>query len=230
MNSGITVQSIPPIFGTNYDVGHIGFTYVGGVVSTGVAYFERWNRIGDIRVTHTFVVIGDNECIEAHIDEGVARVPLSKYLNDPGCRIFFRKPRGWTPALGQRIAATAASKLGCKYDTRLIAAEAAAHTVVGHWLNRVFGSWPNHLVSRVLDRPDRWICSELVAYALQQQPELQGLGVLRFPPDTIDPQELFEDHALFEDAAATRPSTAGADCGHPNPDTNERPSSSGIAE
>lgn len=229
MNSGITVQNIRPAFGTNYDIGHIGFTYVGGVVSSGVAYFERWNRIGAIRVTHTLVVSGDNECIEAHLDEGVARAPLTKYFNDPGCRIFFRKPRGWNPALGQRIASTAASKLGCKYDTRLIAAEAAADTVVGHWLNRVFGSWPNRVVSRFLDRPDHWICSELVAFALQQQPELRDQGVLRFPPDTIDPQELFEDHALFEDPDPAQPSIL-ADCGQPNVNTNERPNSSGIAE
>ena len=79
-------------------------------------------------------------------------------------------------------------------------AEAAADTFLGHWFNQVFRSWPNRLLSRMLDRPGRWFCSELVAFALSRQPEFEGRGVLRFPPDIIDPQELFEDVELFEEA------------------------------
>jgi len=30
--------------------------------------------------------------------------------------------------------------------------------------------------------------------------ELRDLGILRFPPDTIDPQELFEDQTIFAPA------------------------------
>src|SRR5579883_2020255 len=84
-------------------VGHIGFTFEPGIVSAGVAFAERWNRRGDIKVSHTLVVSGPDEAIEAHIDEGVARVSLDKYLLDPRCRLFFRRPRGWTPELGARI-------------------------------------------------------------------------------------------------------------------------------
>lgn len=177
--------------------GHIGFTYVNGFVSTGVAYFERWHRRSPVRVTHTLVVSGPNECIEAHFDEGVAHAPLTKYLNDPNCRILFRQPAGWTPELGQRIADAAAAKIGSRYNTSLIVAEAASDTFLGHWLNTAFRAWPNRLFSRLLDKPNEWICSQLVAYALAQQPEYHDRGILRAPLDTIDPQQLYEDTILF---------------------------------
>jgi hypothetical protein len=179
-------------------VGHIGFTFEPGIVSAGVAYAERWNRRGGVKVTHTLVVSAPDECIEAHIDEGVARVSMDKYLGDANCRIFFRQPRGWNPELGARIAAAAATQLGCRYNTSLIVAQAAADTWFGHWCNRVLRGWPDRLVSKILDRHDHWICSQLVAYALAQQPEYRGRGVLRQPLDTIDPQQLFEDEELFE--------------------------------
>ena len=35
------------------------------------------------------------------------------------------------------------------------------------------------------DRSGQWICSQLVAYALAQQPELNGRGVLRLPFDDL---------------------------------------------
>jgi len=182
----------------NYATGYIGFTYTGGFVAGSVAYFERWNRLGKLKVTHTFVVSGENECVEAHIDEGVARVPLTKYFDGPSCQVFFRQPRGWNPDLGRRIVDAAAAKVGSRYNTSLIVAEAASDTFMGHWFNRLLRSWPNRLLSKVCDRSDHWICSQLVAYALAQQPELQGRGVLRLPLDTIDPQQLFEDNTLFE--------------------------------
>ncbi len=193
-------STIPLRFGVDYATGYIGFTYADGMVSRGVAYFERRHRRGGTRVTHALVVSGDNEGIEAHIDEGVARVALSKYFEDPGGRIFFRKPRGWNPELGGRIAAGAAAQVGCGCATGLVAAE--AETFAGHWLNRQLDSWPHRLLRRLRDRRRSWRCGELVAHALAQQPELRGRGVLRFPPDIIDPQELFEDTALFEDELA----------------------------
>ncbi len=195
------IQIIAPQFGVNYDTGYIGFTYTGGFVAAGVAYFERWNRLSDIKVTHALIVSGENECIEAHIDEGVARVSLAKYFDDPQCRIFFRKPRGWNPGLGQRIAAAAGAKVGDKYNTGLVVADAAADTVAGHWMNKLFHEWPHRLFNRWLARPNEFICSELAGYVLAQQPEFAGLGVLAKPLDTIDPQELFEDSNLFEDWA-----------------------------
>lgn len=194
------VQSIIPKFGENYDVGYIGFTYYASdAVSEGIAYFERWNRLSDIRVSHTFVVTGDSELVEAHIEHGVQRASLSKYFDDPKVQVFFRKATGWHPLLGKRIAEAAESKIGCPYGTGLILAEMAADTWIGHLVNKVCKEWPNRFVSWLLNRDTSFICSELVAYALSQQSEFRGRGILAKPLDTIDPQELFEDQVLFED-------------------------------
>jgi hypothetical protein len=189
---------MPLQYPADYDLGYIGFTCVPGVISAGIAYAEHWHRLGRVTVTHTFVVTGNNECVEAHIDEGVARVSLDKYLRDPRCRIYFKRPRGWTQPLGARIAAAAATRIGARYNTSLILAEAAADTWLGHWCNRLFRDWPNRILSKILDQPNHWICSQLVADALAQQPEFKNLGILRQPLDTIDPQQLFDDPTLFE--------------------------------
>src|SRR5579872_716792 len=163
--------NLKPVFGADYDVGCIGFTFAGGFVSTGVAWFERWNRLNGIQVTHTLIVSGEDECIEAHIDSGVARAPLAKYFNDPACRTFFRQPRGWTPALGRRIVDAAAARLGDKYDTSLIFAQALADSFAGHLVNQLLRGWPNRQLSALCDHRHREICSELVATALDAQPE-----------------------------------------------------------
>jgi hypothetical protein len=54
-------------------------------------------------------------------------------------------------------------------------------------------------ISKLLNNKERWICSELVAYCLDQPP-YEDKGILKDPWDTISPQELFEDPlgALFE--------------------------------
>jgi hypothetical protein len=50
----------------------------------------------------------------------------------------------------------------------------------------------------VLDCPESFICSELAAYALDEQPEYRDKGVLAFPNSAINPQNLFEDNVIFE--------------------------------
>lgn len=198
MTSNPPAQSATSNLQSEIPAGFIGFTFEPGIVSAGVAFAERWNRRGDIKVSHTLVVSGPDECIEAHLDEGVARVSLDKYLGDPNCRIFFRQPRDWNPELGARIASAAATQIGCRYNTSLILAQAAADTWFGHWCNRVLRRWPDRIFSKALDRRGHWICSQLVAYALAQQPEFHERGILCQPLDTIDPQQLFEDDQLFE--------------------------------
>jgi len=180
-----------------YDVGYIGWTHVPGELADGICYFERWDRVQQIAVSHALVVTGTEFCVEAHWPR-VAAAPLANYFNDPKTVIVFRRPRGWTPELGQRIADAAASKVGAKYDLPLILSQLAAHTLCGHYLNKWFNNRPDDYVSRWLDRKDQFICSELAAFALNEQPEFRGKGILSRPLDTINPQELFEDPVLFE--------------------------------
>lgn len=192
-------NSITPQFGVNYQPGYIGFTFTrDSEISKGIAYFERWERLSDIKVSHVLIVSGANECIEAHAGEGVARAPLDKYFNDPHTLIFFRQPKRWAPELGQRIVDAAAAKIGCKYNFELIAADMMADSLFGHWCNQIFHNYPRRFVARLLDQTNEFICSQLGSYSMAVQPEFKGVGCLEFPLDTIEPQELFEDEQLFE--------------------------------
>lgn len=196
----MTITSIIPKYGSNYDLGFLGFTFVGGTISKGIAYFERWERLSDITVSHCFVVTGPGECVEAHIDTGVAEAQLCKYFDDPNTQVFFRKPRSLTPKIQTGIISAAISRVGCQYATDLIIADALADTMAGHFLNWIFKGWPKRTINRVFDyiHPNQFICSQLAAFALASQPEYKGTGCLKQPLDTIDPQQLFEDQVIFE--------------------------------
>jgi hypothetical protein len=192
------VDQTKPQFGIDYDIGWVGFTNVGGVASDIIGWVEQRYSHGPIaRVTHTFIVSGEDEIIEAHLTSGVAIAKLSKYL-DPYFKLYFRKPFGWTPILGNSIAIAAYANVGDTYDTALIISQVLAKTLTGYWLNKLFKGAPDRWVSRHLDAKKGFICSELVADAMSRQPELALRGVLQDPINTIDPQELFEDDVLFE--------------------------------
>ena len=196
--SRISVQSLKPEFGENYRAGYIGFTFTGSsLLSTGIAYFTRWARLGDIRVSHALVVTAENECVEALAGKGVVRSPLDRYFNDPKTQIFFRKPRKCTPAVGRRIAATALAQVGTKYDNLVIAAQILEGSFLRRWMMSHFGTDPDRFVGRLMNRDSRWICSELAAYCLDCQPEYADRGVLARPNYAVNPQELFEDQEIF---------------------------------
>lgn len=191
------VKQIKPVFGQTYDIGYLGFTRCFGFVSDAIAYGERWEREQAYpQVTHAFVVTGPGECIEAHEGTGVAKAQLAKYLTDPRTKVYFRQPRPWTPVIGHSIAALAYSKQGCSYDDLLILEDALADSLVGHWLNKLLHNWPHRLMSWLLMRPDRFICSYLAAFCLAGQPQFAGR--LASPLAGIDPQMLFETEELCE--------------------------------
>jgi hypothetical protein len=196
--SRVCVECLPPTFGDNYKTGYIGFTHSSkSPVAAGISYFTRWSRLSDIHVSHVMVVTGENECVEALADKGVVKSPLQKYFDDPGTRIFFRKPRKLTAEIGARLAETALAQVGTKYDHLLLAAQLLEGSFLRRWIYSAFRESPDHFVGRLLNRQDRWICSELAAYCLDAQPEYADKGVLAKPHYAIDPQELFEDADLF---------------------------------
>lgn len=194
------IQSRVPAYGDNYRIGYIGFSFDdASVVSRGIAYLTRWTRMGEVKVSHALIVAGDGLCVEAQMGRGVVVQTLDAYFDAPHVHLFFRKPRGHTAEIGGRIAAAARAQVGAKYDNLLIAAQAMQGCFLGRWVRAVFGDRPDEVVSRLLDDPTRWICSELAAYALDSQPEYADKGVLKKPDFTIDPQELFEDTEIFCD-------------------------------
>lgn len=201
----------PPVFGIDYNIGYIGFTNTGGGIADAIAYGERWERyklncrdVVEPAVTHVFVCTGENAGIEAHLETGVAKFSLLKYSMDPNCKLYFRRPRGWTPELGARIAAAAATPypqgpFGCSYDMGLIVADSLSDTIVGHSMNALTLGASKRSLCWMLGRKDRRICSQTGAQCLAMQPEYRGKGCLAQPLNTIDPQQLFEDLILFED-------------------------------
>lgn len=193
-------KSIAPEFHKTHDIGYIGFTYYReSFVSKGIAYFTRWSKMSDITVSHVLVVTSENQCIEALAEKNRVSVsPLTKYFDDPKCSIFFRKPRGWADEIGNRISAKALAQKGCKYDYNLIAADLAKGSFLGRLIDGCFKGSKEDILSKLLNNDKRWICSELAAYALDEQPEYRDKGILNKESDTITPQELFEDGTIFE--------------------------------
>jgi hypothetical protein len=191
-------ETIQPQFQKTHDNGYIGFTYFHeSIISLGIAHFTRWAKMSEITVSHTLIVTGENECVEALFD-GVTRSPLNKYFDDPQCSIFFRKPRNWNVDIGARIAVTALIEVGVKYNYGLIVADALKGTFLGHLIEECFKGQKQDILTKFLNDDRRWICSELAAYCLDEQPEYHDKGILNKECDTITPQELFEDETIFE--------------------------------
>ena len=86
----------------------------------------------------------------------------------------------------------------CKYDYNLIAADLVKGGFIGHLIDGCFGGQKEDILTKLLNNDKRWICSELAAYALDEQPEYHDKGILNKEADTITPQELFEDGTVFE--------------------------------
>jgi len=197
-NPRFCMQSIAPVFGENYKVGFVGFTYSGSPLLTrGMAHFTRWSRMSDIHVTGALIVTGENECVELAAGREVVKSPLEKYFNDPKRQIFFRKPKKCSPGVGARIAETAIAQLGTKFDQLLVAAKMLEGSFLRRWLLSHFRESPEPFTAKLTLQEERWLGAEFVAYCLDCQPEYADRGVLALPKHAISPQELFEDGEIF---------------------------------
>jgi hypothetical protein len=123
---------------------------------------------------------------------------LSEYFNDPHCQIFFRKPKGLTSDIAKKIVEKAEEQKGCKYDLDLIEHMVEVHSIVGWTINKLTRGGYENRITLAHEGDDKWICSELAAHCLDEQPEYKDKGILSKLDATIDPQELFEDQTIFE--------------------------------
>lgn len=194
------IEERSPVYGVNYNKGYIGFTYTNdNIIAKGIAYFTRWARMSDIRVTHALIVTGEDQCIEADASKNcVTEGTLQHYFDDPHCQIFFRKPKNLTSKIAKKIVDLAKEKKGEKYDLKSIITHAISGSFAGRCLHHLLrGQFENEL-SEILNAPKEWICSELAAYVLDEQIEYKDKGILKQPNATISPQELFEDSVIFD--------------------------------
>jgi hypothetical protein len=196
-----------PSWGETLAPGYCGFiTRERDIVGDGIAWFERF-ELG-LPFVHTFVVeslagslnapLSAINIIEAHATTGVARARLDQYLGQKEVQCFIRIPKGWTPDIGAKIAASAAMHLGEKYAFSLIVADALANTWLGHGINWVTQNQWDQFICWAFSNTHKKICSQLVALALQSQFHLRLRGCLRRPADTIMPRELGNDHSLWD--------------------------------
>lgn len=181
-----------------YNTGYVFFTHAHDRIASGIDWFQRFGRGENLPVHHTGIVVDSAHVEEAHWRSGVRKAHLPDYLADPDTLIVFRRPRGWTPELGQRIAQAALSRDGRPYNKGLILSQLASNTFLGHLLNGVLRGMPEVWLCRMLDNRQAFICSQLSAWALNEQPEFKGRGILSAPLDTITPQELYDDPVLWE--------------------------------
>lgn len=194
------ITYVEPVYGLNYNKGYIGFTYDGdNPIAQGIAYFTKWDQMHMIRATHVLIVTGEDSCIEADgATNSVHETPLAPYFKRSNKQIFFRKPVGLTDEVAEHIVQTLRPEIGKTYDFPLIAAHALVGTVLGYVIDRLSGEKLSVSLCKLLDNLNSYICSELAAYALDQQPEYRDKGVLALPDSTINPQQLFEDDVIFE--------------------------------
>lgn len=197
-----TIVSVKPQFGVNYKVGYIGFTFTdNNFISNGIAWFTRWEKglnpdVPNINISHTFIVDGENECIEA-TSPTVCVSPLSKFFDNPHTHVCFRKPLGMTELTGHLMALDASHQLGKPYDYSLIVGHAIDDTFLGKLFDKITDDKGRDFLTWVFNNKGRFICSELIAAAMRNRPEYAGKGVLTKPPYSIDPQQLFQSREIF---------------------------------
>ncbi len=188
----VPLIQIAPEWGVNYRPGYIGFEGTSrSPVHVGICWFTRHQQFRDAKVSHVFIVLDEDLCSEAHIKDGVCERGLAERFADPRKKIFFRKPRGWTPELGQAIVDTAHKYKGAAYDTKLIAAHAAA----GTWLGRTMKV--DTFLPEQMNDPEKFICSEWGARALDEQKSLADKGILARHESVITPALLFRCNTIF---------------------------------
>lgn len=195
------VESQAPEYGVNYNAGYIGFTFDDdSVISEGIAYFTRWDRLSDIPVSHALIVIGENTCIEAVAGQGVIQSNLGKYFWDKNSHIFFRKPVGINENIVNEIIWTAKKEIGASYANGLIVNDMVRATFLGHLLDKLSHDEIFDRISMVLDEKGSFICSELAAYCLKSAKSwiYNNAGILDRPASAITPQSLFSDSIIFE--------------------------------
>lgn len=188
-----------PIYGEDYDRGWIGFNHSTSWMSQLIGNAGRYRRRSPIVISHAFIVTGEDTCVEAAFRKGVLVSSLTEqYFEMPTRYVVFRKPKGLTPEIADRICELAEAQVGKRFDNGVLVAHALNDHFLGWLMNRMTGDAAIAATDSLFNQPDAWICSELAAYVLNQIPEYAGRGNLSQRPGMLTPQELFENDEVFE--------------------------------
>jgi len=186
-----------PQYGINYKEGYVGFTFgCVSLISQGIAHFTRFNRNSNIKVSHAFIVTGEDQCIEALVKDGVVLSSLSTYFNDENCLVFFRKPIDLDEKAISEIINAAKSRLNNNYNKKLLIDHVRESNIIWRFFKRIFGDNEKILFGKNQDQ--KWICSQLVSSCLNSSSKYKNKGILAKREGLISPQDLFEDQKIFE--------------------------------
>jgi hypothetical protein len=196
--SEIEIKSEMPLFGTNYKPGYsFGVYNSKSLISHGIAWFTRRDDLAGINCSHVGIVSDSGNALESLMRDGVTESSLDKYFNNPHLHIFFRKPRHWTPQIGEQISTGMRTLIGKPYDINLIKAHAMTGSFAGHFLNKLTSGDFEKWIEERFDTQDAYICSEACAWTMQQISCFAGLGCLTRPACTINPVQYITDSELW---------------------------------
>lgn len=188
-----------PVYGKDYDRGWFGFNHSTSWMSRVIGSDGHYRRKSSIVISHAFIVIGEDLCVEAAFRKGVLVSSLTaQYFERPERYVVFRKPRNLTPELADEICRLAEREVGTRFDNGMVLAHSLNDTFVGWIANKVTAGALEAAAEAQLGSEDEWICSGLVAYVLDQTPQFNGVGNLAGRPAMLTPQELFENDEIFE--------------------------------
>lgn len=191
------VESVKPVWLQNYKPGYVGFvSRLNNVVSLGIGLLQKESDVKGIKVSHTFMVVDRDVCIEAS-SRGVIFTNITKYFSNPEVLVMFKKPRLYDKEQVHKVfipyaAGIVADKVG--YDYLLLFGQVLDSFVTHKGKRRVMPEHENPIRCK-----SRMICSQLIARILKTGHLYKVLGVLaQWAESRITPQMLFEDRALFE--------------------------------
>jgi hypothetical protein len=188
-----------PVYGKDYDRGWFGFNHSTSWMSQLIGNVGHRRRESPIVISHAFVVTGEDLCVEAAFKKGVLVSSLTEqYFEKPSRYVVFRKPKGLTPELADRICELAESQVGTRFDNGVLIAHTLNDHFLGWLVNKMTGDAARAAADAAFNQKDEWICSELAAFILNQIPQYAGKGNLADRPGMLTPQELFENDEIFE--------------------------------
>ncbi|MEG3877651.1 hypothetical protein QT972_09750 [Microcoleus sp. herbarium7] len=190
-NSKLEIKAIAPIYGVNYDKGYIGFQGADdSLICRGITYVTRWEKMSDIATQHCFVVADEDTCVESVMTlndaNGVRRTPMTDYFR-PDRSVFFRKPVGLTATIADLMVKIASDEVGKSYDFGAIIVQALSGSLAG----RLLSNSQIEVLAKMLEDPNKWICSELCAHSLESA---FNRDFFLASNNSLSPQELFESN------------------------------------
>jgi len=182
-----------PTYGKDYAAGDVGFTTDHNRLAKIIKRGTRSDCHGDFEASHCFMIVGENQIVEAQLGRGVVETKLEHHYENPATdAIRFRRVRGYTEELGEAIAESSRGLVGQPFDEKPILTHLIKQSTIVEKISNALGKSIDAALADMLDGDDALYCSELAVCALREQEELADLEFLQnVRADLSNPNELF---------------------------------------